>query len=577
MGFVIGRTSMRMAVVFAAVLRIGGMMASESPVSGGALADFGPVLLERICNLQSCGGGKVSIPDGVYHFYSQSATNLAFHVSNHDQPPLRPVFLPLIGVTNISVEAHCAKFVFHGMGTALLLRNTRNIRFSGIDIEWEKPFFARAEIVGFENGWTRVRFPPRDNVVVEDGRLKLVGTDWKVFLRSGNVFDRATHQMIERSSDVRFDGHAKSCGNGDFLIDVDLSCAGVGAKLGDIYVICTCFRPHPIVCLDRACDTVFENFSFRDGFGMGILAQLSENITLRGGGCYPRNCDEYSSNTADATHFSNCRGTVTVENCRFEGMSDDALNVHSTCLRIIAKPDVNVIRCRYMHPQAVGLGVFSAGDAIRLIAGRTLENGPVCKIIAVDIHDEREVTLTLDAPLPEQYGVGDAVENADWQCSVVFRNNIVANNRARGVLFTTPKPIVCENNFFDHVSGAAILLAGDAQGWYESGACENLTIRGNRFRDCLTSSFQYCDAVISIHPEVREMAAQRKRYHRNILVEDNVFETFDAPLLYCLSAENVTWRGNRIVRHERHKGWNKPMFSTNACERVDIFAKISKE
>lgn len=345
---------------------------------------------------------------------------------------------------------------------------------------------------------------------------------------------------------------------------------GAGAKVGDVYVVRSGYRPHPIVCLDRAMDTTFEDFVFRGGFGMGIVAQLSENVTLRGGGCHPRDRTEYSPNVIDATHFSNCRGTVAVENCRFEGMMDDALNVHSTCLGIVGKPAPDRIRCRYMHPQAIGFGVFAPGEDVRFIAGRTLENGFVGRVKAVETHDAREITLTLEGPVPAAYGIGDAVENASWQCAVVFRNNTVANNRARGVLFTTPKKIVCEGNLFDHVSGAAILLAGDAQGWYESGACEDLAIRRNRFRDCLTSVFQYCDALVSIHPEVKDLKAQRRRYHRNVVIEDNEIETFDVPLLYALSAENVTWRRNRVTRHDRYRSWGKPAFRTEGCENVAV-------
>ena len=527
-------------------------------------------LVKEVRDLSTSGGGVLELADGTYHFYSNSATNMRFHVSNHDQPEVRPVFLPFIGVTNVAVVAKNAKLVMHGMGTAILVRDSLGVSFKGITVEWEKPFFAKAEIVGFEGGKTRVRFPRRDRVVVEDGKVMLCGEDWKVNLLEGNVFDGRTHEMIERTADVFFSGKGSACENGDFLVDVDLSKVGAGAKVGDVYVMRNGYRPHPIVCLDRAKDTVFEDFVFRDGFGMGILAQKSENVTLRGGGCYPRDGGEYNSNTIDATHFSNCRGTMTVENCRFEGMMDDALNVHSTCLGIVAKPSDDTIRCRYMHPQAIGFGVFSAGDAVRFIVGKTLENGFVGRVKSVVEHDEREVTLVLDGPIPPEYGVGDAVENADWQCAVVFRNNTVANNRARGVLFTTPKKIVCEGNFFDHVSGSAILLAGDAQGWYESGACEDLVIRKNRFRDCLTSVFQYCDALVSIHPEVRDLGAQKRRYHRNILIEDNDIETFDVPLLFALSAENVTWRNNRVVRNDRYRSWGRKPFEVKGSTNVVV-------
>ena len=517
------------------------------------------------------GGGVVRLASGDYHLYARSAERMRFHVSNHDQPDERPVFLPFVGVTNVTVEAMGgARLVLHGMGTAVLLRSTKDVAFRELTVEWEKPFFAQAEVVGFADGRTRVRFSPRDTVVFKDGQLVLCGEDWTDTLRYGTVFDRVTHEIVERTADVDFGGRAFRADGGDFFVDVDLSKKGAGAKVGDVYVMRSGYRPHPIVCLDRATDTTFENFVFRGGFGMGILAQLSENVTLRGGGCYPRDRAEYCPGVIDATHFSNCRGTVTVEGCRFEGMMDDALNVHSTCLCIVGRPSADRIRCRYMHPQAVGFGVFSPGDAIRFIAGRTLENGFVGRVKAVETHDAREVTLTLENPIPAEYGIGDAVENADFQCAVVFRNNTVANNRARGVLFTTPKRIVCEGNFFDRVSGSAILLAGDAQGWYESGACEDLVIRRNRFRDCLTSVFQYCDALVSIHPEVKDLNAQRRRYHRNVVVEDNEIETFDVPLLYALSAENVTWRRNRVTRHDRYRGWGQPVFQAIGSENVVV-------
>ena len=124
--------------------------------------------MQRVRLAHRQGGGTVELADCEYHFYSSSATNMRFHVSNHDQPDVRPVFLPFIGVTNVAVVAKNAKFVMHGMGTAILVRDSLGVSFKGITIEWEKPFFAKAEITGFENGKTRVRFPARDKVVVED-------------------------------------------------------------------------------------------------------------------------------------------------------------------------------------------------------------------------------------------------------------------------------------------------------------------------------------------------------------------------------------------------------------------------
>ena len=148
--------------------------------------------------------------------------------------------------------------------------------------------------------------------------------------------------------------------------------------------------------------------------------------------------------------------------------------------------------------------------------------------------------------MPEGIGEGDAVENADWYPSVEFVNNTVRPNRARGALFTTPKPVLVKGNKFVRSHGSAILLAGDAQGWYESGACSDVKIIDNLFDHNLTASYQFTDAVIAICPEVRDLGKQKQRYHRNILIKGNTFRTHHVPLLSTRSAENVTFDKNKV-------------------------------
>ena len=61
----------------------------------------------------------------------------------------------------------------------------------------------------------------------------------------------------------------------------------------------------------------------------------------------------------------------------------------------------------------------------------------------------------------------------------------------------------------DHTSGTAILLCGDCNGWYETGACRDVQIRRNRFVNALTNLFQFTNAVISIYPEIPDLANQQ--------------------------------------------------------------------
>ena len=148
-----------------------------------------------------------------------------------------------------------------------------------------------------------------------------------------------------------------------------------------------------------------------------------------------------------------------------------------------------------------------------------------------------EITFadTLPAEISEagKYGM----ENLTWTPEVVFADNIVRNNRARGALFSTPRRVVCENNLFDHPHGTAILLCGDCNGWYETGACKEVTIRNNTFVNALAGSYQFTNAVISIYPEIPDLDGQERLFHSGIVVEDNLFEIFDHPLLYTKSTD----------------------------------------
>ena len=98
----------------------------------------------------------------------------------------------------------------------------------------------------------------------------------------------------------------------------------------------------------------------------------------------------------------------------------------------------------------------------------------------------------------------------------------------------------------DHTSGTAILLCGDCNGWYETGACRDVQIRRNRFVNALTNLFQFTNAVISIYPEIPDLANQQYFFHSGIVIEENEFETFDQPILYAKSVDGIVFRNNVI-------------------------------
>ncbi|WP_302015651.1 NPCBM/NEW2 domain-containing protein [uncultured Akkermansia sp.] len=540
----------------------------------GVKKDQGPALRSAISALRKQGGGVLTIPRGVYHFYPEGALNMSFNISNHDQPLIHPVCVPLTDLRNVRVEGNGSLFLFHGKVIPLLVMDSENVSINRLAVDYERSWCTEARVVNVDDKSTEVEIDKKTYPYeIRNDRFVFLGEGWEEGMGSCMAFEKGTGHIIANTSDIGWNGRVEPLGGNRLRLDWDLKQKGI--KQGDTLVLRNYNRPHPGCVVYRAQKTRLEDVAIHQSSGMALLVQRSKDFLMKGGGVFIRKgTGRVHTAGADATHFSNTRGEIIVEKALFEGMMDDAINVHSTCLGITEVVDSRTLKCRYMHGQAVGFEVFLPGEKIRFINGPTLEPGSTGTVKTAVKKSSTELVITLEEPLPAEVKAGDAVENADFYPSVVFRNNIVRNNRARGSLFTTPERVLVEGNLFDHSSGSAILLAGDAQGWYESGACHEVVIRRNTFINNLTSRYQFTNAIISIYPEVKQLDKQKAYYHRNVLIESNVFKTFDVPLLFAISTDHLKFINNRIIYNKDFKGWGQKPFQFRRC--ADILIKNNK-
>ncbi len=546
-------------------------------MTAGVNKDQGPALRKAISALRrQCEAAQteelvtLNIPKGVYHFYESGALKMSFNVSNHDQPLIHPVCVPLNDLRNVRIEGNGSLFIFHGKLMPMLLMDSENVTVNNLSIDFARSQCTEARVLSVDDRFTEVAIDcAQYPCEVRNNRFVFKGEGWQDGMSVAMAFEKGTGHIVANTADLGWNGHVEPLGNSRFRLRWPLKHKGI--KPGDTLVLRNYSRPHPGCVVYRTNGTKMNKVAIHQSFGMAFLVQRSKDFHMNGGGVFIRKeTGRVHTAGADATHFSNTRGRVIVENARFEGMMDDAINVHSTCLSVEKLMDERTILCRYKHPQAVGFEVFLPGEQICFINGPVLEPGQVGTVANVKKLSATELIITLKAPLPAGVKAGDAVENADYYPSVVFRNNVVTNNRARGTLFTTPRSVLVEGNDFDNSSGSALLLAGDAQGWYESGACHDVVIRKNKFRNNLTSRYQFTNAIISIYPEVRQLQNQKAFYHRNVVIEDNDFYTFDVPLLFAISTDNLQFINNRITYNKDYKGWGQPPFEFKKCGRVLI-------
>lgn len=531
-----------------------------------------PVLQKALAKIKAeyKEGEKVILrfPEGRYEFHEKGAAVREYYISNHDQTNPKKVGIALEDMKNLTLDGQGSEFVFHGRMLPVSLLRSENCLLKNFSIDFENPHIAQVKIVENDpqDGIVFEPAPWVDYRIAKDSIFEAYGEGWTMRHSWGIAFDGDTKHLVYNTSDIG----CPTKGASEVAPRRIHAPGWKDARLvpGTVVAMRGWGRPTPGIFLSHDVNTTIENVKVHYAEGMGLLAQLCENITLeKFGVCLKGDADpRYFTTQADATHFSGCKGKIVSCNGLYEGMMDDAINVHGTYLKVVKRVDDRTLVVRYMHGQSWGFEWGCPGDEVQFIRSNTMELvGKQNKIISIRPYDKeqtegaREFLITFQEPVDqvinEQSGFG--IENLTWTPEVLFSGNVIRNNRARGSLFSTPRKTIVENNLFDHTSGAAILLCGDCNGWFETGACRHVIIRKNRFVNALTNLFQFTNAVISIYPEIPDLKGQQQYFHGGpeggIVIEDNEFETFDAPILYAKSVDGLVFRNNTIKLNTEYK------------------------
>lgn len=541
-------------------------------------------LIEHLSATKDTSHITVIFPKGRYNFYEDGSFQREYYISNHDQTNPKSVGFAFENLQNITIDGQGSEFIFHGRMIPFAFLNNANITLKNVTIDYEVPALRQIKVTAVNKDADEVvaEIYPQGNYRVENGALIIEGEGYEFTPHTSMAF-RPDKRLAYKRSDVSFRPSAVAEKSPNVLSITGWDQLNETSP-GERFVLRSYYRPTPGIFVSECLNTTFENVTVHYAEGMGLLAQMSENITLDGFNVSLRGEDDerFFTTQADATHFSACKGIIISKNGLYEGMADDAINVHGTYLRVSKRVDDNTLLARYMHPQAWGFKWGEAGDTVQFVESEKMELvsdhiNTISSIKAFDKPTEfgaKEFEITFADALPTEiseegkYGV----ENLTWTPKVVFSDNIIRNNRARGTLFSTPRSVLCENNLFDHTHGTAILLAGDCNGWFETGPSRDVLIKNNRFINALTANYQFTNAVISIYPEIPNLEDQEKFFHSGIVIEDNTFEMFDRPILYVKSVDGLIFRNNTVKYNDEFEPfhWNKHMFFFEKVDNITI-------
>lgn len=542
-------------------------------VSPNTFADATEGLKKALDATRGQSESVLNFPKGRYDFWPDHATETHYYISNSSSEKEFPVKkqrvgLFLKGLKNITIEGNGSVFVFHGKMITWVLDSCENINIQNLAINYERPGMSEMTIKESSPTSVTASIHPDSKFAVIDDKLRWYGEKWTpqnyhaVLVRpsEGTLFYSSWDPFLKSKAEkinpltVKF--------TGDF--------SKFKARPNDVLTVRDPYRDYVCAFNNRSKNIKLHNLQMYSLHGLGIVSQFSENLNFDSVFVEPeKNSGRVIASSADGMHFSGCKGQITINNCRFNGLHDDPVNVHGTHLIVSEILSPTSLKIKFMHPQTYGFEAFVAGDTVAYLHPASLQIYANAIIKTARLISEREMVVEMQKPFTRELKVGDALENITWTPSVTIKNSLFAGTISRGNLITTRRKVVIENNVYYRTGMHAILIENDASGWYESGPVNDVTIRNNQFIECGYNSSPN-NYVININPQNHQLVP--KYYvHKNIHIENNRFKVYDYPILSARSTDGLTFINNKIENSDfMPAGQKRAEFNFTACTNVKI-------
>lgn len=481
----------------------------------------------------------IRFEQGDYHLSREKGTACLYHVSNttsveENAHPVKHIGLWLKHLKNVTIDGGGAHFVTHGEMTTFVVDSCENITLCNFTVKAHDPSLPEITVVMVGEDYIVARTVLDTRYVIRDGRLYWCGEGWEFTGGIAQVFYPDRNVTVRTSSPMDGLLRAETLDNG--LLKMYYG-SKPSMKPGEVYQMRHSFRTEVCGFINRSCNVTLQNIYFNFLGNFGIVGQYSENLTYERLVCAPApDSGRTGAGFADFVQMSGCCGRISITDSRFEGAHDDPINVHGTHLKVVEYVGERQVKVCFMHGQTYGFEAFTKGDEVELVDAHSLLCLQAAKVKTAERVDDYTFLLTLDRDVTDEVKNADnvSVENVTWTPEVYIARNYFARIPTRGILVTTRRKVVIEDNVFFRLPMSAILLSDDARSWYESGPVRDVTIRRNEFIECGSP-------VVNIAPE---NDVYKGAVHRNVTIQENRFRILQGQAVSARATDGLTVTDN---------------------------------
>ncbi len=518
------------------------------------------------------GARRLTFPTGCYAFRPELAAEEYLFMSNNDSG-LRRIAFHIRDFDDLEIDAQGSEFIFRGLIVPFVVVQSARVRIKNVIVDWAVPFHCEGRVISSDETGMELAIPEEFPYRVVNGRFQSLGASAKGWtLHHLLEFDPVRGETARDAEDYyqaadKF--HAEELSPGRVRLSGPV--VRPWPRPGNVMLLSDSRRMCPAFFVTDTVGFALSDVSIFHAGAMGVIAQRSENLQISRLQVIPRpNGKRVISATADATHFVSCRGRIELSDCVFRTQVDDATNVHGVYMRIADRSEARGVIVQLVHPQQAGTHPVEAGHRVQFVSHETLAPVHEAEVVAVQRLNDEYAVLRFAENLPASVRANDAVLDLFWQpTETIIRRCTVHGNRARGFLISVGGRVLVEDCHF-HTPGAAILLEGDANYWFESGPVNDVTIRRNKFVRCNFGTWGR--AAIQISPGIEPPFHREPRYHRNVRIEENRFEVFFPTLLDAQGIDGLWFSDNRVTvsREDPPKEPDAPPFVVPNCSNVRI-------
>jgi hypothetical protein len=253
------------------------------------------------------------------------------------------------------------------------------------------------------------------------------------------------------------------------------------------------------------------------------------------------------TNWRDGMHCKDNRVGPLIEDCYFEGMLDDSINIASDTIMAVEQLSGTTIRfCNWRGPLTWHRDICAVQEGDQLMAYFPPTGEVKGPYTIVKMDEEQPQIMTLDQPV-EGLVPGQVRAKVDvnatqfYNLNAVNRGFIVRNNtfdkQRRDAMRTRGYDGLIEGNTVRNLAAEGIYLSNEMGNFYEGPFSQNVVIRNNHFSNMH-------GVILKL---ISKTATSPLPLMQDIVVEENTFECQVAKPVVVDNVANVTFRNNRYI------------------------------